>query len=123
MEDRTPRSLDSEWQKISEGKNASDRHMFYLGAAAAQSLVRDCFKRALANRRDGERENGTAAALINDIRKCLLDITECGNDVMSDLQADLVKQMAALPDNAKILEMRRQLAELANATPKNPHPE
>jgi hypothetical protein len=95
MEDRTPRALDSEWQKRAEGKNESERIGFYLGAATAHRLVQDCFKRALANRPDGESERETVAAVLEDIRACLLDIVECVNGLMSDLHADMVKQAAA----------------------------
>jgi hypothetical protein len=112
MEDRTPRALDSEWQNCAEGKNESERKVFYLGAATVHRLVQDCFKRALANRRDGESEHDTVASVLMDIRACLLDIAECVNGRMSDLHAELVKQAAAWPDDAKTLEMRRRLAEL-----------
>ena len=118
MEDRTPRALDSEWKKRAEGKNESERIGFYLGAATVHRLVHDCFKRGLANRRGGESERETVAAVLEDIRACLSDVAECVNGLMSDLHADMVKQAAAWPDDAKALEMRRRLAELADNTPK-----
>ena len=75
-------------------------------------------RRKVANRRDGESERETVAAVLEDIRACLSDIAECVNGLMSDLHADMVKQAAAWPDDAKALELRRRLAELADNTPK-----
>jgi hypothetical protein len=101
MEDRRARALDFEWQKAAEGKEESQWTVFYLGAAVAQGLVRDCFKRAVANRRDGDSEHETVAALLEDINACLSDIAECADVVMSDLHADLVKQAAAWPNDER----------------------
>ena len=100
MEDRTARALDAEWHKRAESPEA-DRGMFYLGAAVTQRLVHDCFKRAMANRRDGESEQEVDQALIKDITACLSDIKNCVYCVMTDMHADLVKRAALRPDDAE----------------------
>jgi hypothetical protein len=85
---------------------------FYAGAATVHSLVKDCFKRAIDNRRDSEGEREMFGAALADVRACLVDVFECVNDAMSQLQGDTIKQFAALPDNAEALEIRQRLAEM-----------
>ena len=114
MEHRKPRELDAEWQAFVKGGRAvgMERMAFYAGAATVHRLVKDCFKRAIDNRRDGEGEREMFDAALADVRACLVDVFECVNDAMSQLQGDIIKQVAALPDNAEALEIRQRLAEM-----------
>jgi hypothetical protein len=123
MEDRKPRALDAEWQRLlvgpsGTGKTESMRIWFYGGAGTVHRLVQDCIKRAAANRREGESEHETAMVLLEDIRLCLLDTIECVDGFMNDQFADIAKRARARPDDAEAMEMRRRLAEWGFGTPR-----